>query len=193
MDPACQQITKLLHAWSEGDQAALDLLMSAVYDDLHAMAQRYMAQERPGHTLQATALVHEAYLRLFDSALPSWTDRVHFFAVCARTMRRILVDWARGRQTLKRGSDLPSLYLEEVLAGVGHPGTDFVAVDDALTALAGVDARKSQVVELRFFGGLSAKETAEVLKISEETVLRDWRFSKSWLRRELTKEPSRGT
>src|SRR5580698_447077 len=181
-------ITELLQAWSEGDQGALDQLMTVVYDDLHRLAQRYMAQERPGHTLQATALVHEAYLRLLDSAQPSWQDKAHFFAVCACMMRRILVDWARSRQTLKRQGDLAPLCLEEAVADVGHPGTDLVAVDDALTALAAADARKSQVVELRFFGGLSAKETAEVLKVSEETALRDWKLAKSWLRRELTKE-----
>jgi RNA polymerase sigma-70 factor (ECF subfamily) len=188
MDSSGTYITELLQAWSEGDQGALDQLMTVVYDDLHRLAQRYMAQERPGHTLQATALVHEAYLRLLDSAQPSWQDKAHFFAVCARMMRRILVDWARSRQTLKRQGDLAPLCLEEAVADVGHPGTDLVAVDDALTALAAVDARKSQVVELRFFGGLSAKETAEVLKISEETALRDWKLAKSWLRRELTKE-----
>jgi len=193
MDPSSHHVTQLLQAWSEGDQGALDQLMPLVYDDLHRLAQHYMAQERPDHTLQATALVHEAYLRLLGSAHPSWQDRAHFFAVCARMMRRILVDWARSRQTMKRRSDLPSLYLEEGLAGVGRPGTDLVAVDDALTALAALDLRKSQIVELRFFGGLSAKEAAEVLKVSEETALRDWKLAKSWLRRELSKEKSGGT
>jgi RNA polymerase sigma factor (TIGR02999 family) len=193
MDPPAHRITQLLQAWSEGDQGALNQLMPMVYDDLHRLAQRYMAQERPHHTLQATALVHEAYLRLLDSAHPSWQDRAHFFAVCARMMRRILVDWARSRQTLKRQSDSPPLVLQEALAGVGRPGTDLVAVDDALTALAAVDPRKSQIVEMRFFGGLSAKETAEVLKVSEDTALRDWKLAKSWLRRELGKEQSCGT
>ena len=190
--PSGHHITKLLRAWSQGDQGALDQLMPMVYDDLHRLAQRYMAQERREHTLQPTALVHEAYLRLLDSAHPSWQDKAHFFAVCARIMRRILVDWARSRQTLKRGSDAP-LEFQDALAGVGRPGTDLVAVDDALTALAAVDPRKSQVVELRFFGGLSAKEAAEVLKVSEETALRDWKLAKSWLRRELGKEQSLGT
>jgi RNA polymerase sigma factor (TIGR02999 family) len=186
-DTPAHRITQLLQAWSAGDQAALDQLMPVVYDDLHRLAQRFMAQERPGHTLQTTALVHEAYLRLLDSEHPSWQDRTHFFAVCARTMRRILVDWARARQTLKRRDAAP-LCIEEALAALGSRGTDLVAVDEALTALAAVDPRKSQVVELRFFGGLSAKETAEVLKVSEETALRDWKFAKSWLRRELINE-----
>ena len=192
MEPPAHQLTQLLQAWSEGDQAALEALMPVVYNDLHRLAQRYMADERPGHTLQATALVNEAYLRLLDSAHPSWENRAHFFAVCARMMRRILVDWARSRHALKRGSNVPPLELEEALAVTGRPGTDLVAIDDALQALAAVDARKSQVVELRFFGGLSVKETAEVLHVSQETVLRDWKLAKSWLRRELGKEPSRG-
>jgi RNA polymerase sigma factor (TIGR02999 family) len=191
--PSGYQITQLLQAWSEGDQGALEQLMPVVYDDLHRLTQRYMAQERPGHTLQATALVHEAYLRLLDSAHPTWQNKAHFFAVCARMMRRILVDWARSHQTLKRGSDGPPLHLdlEEPLAVVERPGRDLVAVDDALTALAALDPRKSQIVELRFFGGLSAKESAEVLKVSEETALRDWKLAKSWLRRELNRELNR--
>jgi RNA polymerase sigma-70 factor (ECF subfamily) len=186
--PSTHRITQLLESWSKGDQAALDQLMPLVYDDLHRLAQRYMAQERPEHTLQTTALVHEAYLRLLDSAQPSWQNRAHFFAVCARIMRRVLVDCVRAHQTLKRGGDMLPLFFEESIAGIGRPGTDLVAVDDALTALAGVDSRKAQVVELRFFGGLSAKETAEVLKVSEKTVLLDWKLSKSWLRRELRKQ-----
>jgi RNA polymerase sigma factor (TIGR02999 family) len=193
VDTPTHQVTQLLQAWSQGDQSALDQLMPLVYDDLHRLAQRHMAQERPDHTLQATALVHEAYLRLLDSAHPSWQDRAQFLAVCARMMRRILVDWARSRHRLKRRSDSPPLCLQEALAGVGRRGEDLVALDDALTTLAGVDPRRSQIVELRFFGGLSAKETAEVLKVSEETVLRDWKLAKSWLRLELSKEPSRGT
>jgi len=147
-----------------------------------------MAQERPDHTLQATALVHDTYLRLLDSVHPSWQHRAHFLAVCARTMRRILVDWGRTHRALKRGGDVLPLYLEEAVAVVGRPGTDLVAVDDALTALAALDPRKSQVVEMRFFGGLSAKEIAEVLKVSEETALREWKIAKGWLRRELTGE-----
>jgi RNA polymerase sigma factor (TIGR02999 family) len=156
------------------------------------LAQRYMAKERSDHTLQATALVHEACVRLLDATRPTWQDRAHFIAVCARIMRRILVDAARSRKALKRGSDIPVLGLEEALAGLGKPGKDLVALDDALTALAAIDPRKAQVVEMRFFGRLSANETAAVLKLWEETVLRDWKWAKSWLRRELKKEPSRG-
>ena len=192
MESPAHQLTQLLQAWSEGDPRALDELMPVVYDDLHRLAQRYMADEWPGHTLQATALVNEAYLRLLDSSHPSWQNRAHFFALCGRMMRRILVDWARSRQALKRGSDVPPLELQEAIAITGRPGTDLVAIDDALKALAVVDSRKSQVVELRFFGGLSVKETAEVLQVSEETVLRDWKLAKSWLRRELNKDQSRG-
>jgi len=182
----------LLHAWSLGDERALEQLMPIVYADLHRLARRYMAQEPLDHTLQATALVNEACVRLLDSSQPSWQDKAHFLAVCARMMRRILVDAARSRKAVKRGSGVSALQLEEALAGVGNPGKDLIAIDDALTALATVDPRKSQVVELRFFAGLSAKETAEVLKVSEETVLRDWKLAKSWLRRELKKELSRG-
>jgi RNA polymerase sigma factor (TIGR02999 family) len=192
MELPAHELTQLLQAWSEGDQGALEELMPVVYNDLHRLAQRYMADERPGHTLQPTALVHEAYVRLLESAQPSWQSRAHFFAVCARMMRHILVDWARSRQSLKRGSNVPPLELEEALAITGKPGTDLVAIDDALTALAAVDARKSQIVELRFFAGLSVKETAEVVQVSEETVLRDWKLAKSWLRRELSREPSHG-
>jgi RNA polymerase sigma factor (TIGR02999 family) len=192
MESPAHQLTQLLQAWSEGDQAALEELTAVVYNDLHRLAQRYMGDERQGHTLQATALVNEAYLRLLDSAHPSWQSRAHFFAVCGRMMRRILVDWARSRQALKRGSDVPPLELQEAVAVTGRPGSDLVAIDDALQALSVVDPRKSQIVELRFFGGLSVKETAEVLQVSEETVLRDWKLAKSWLRRALSKEPSGG-
>ena len=189
MEPPAQQFTQLLHAWSEGDQGALDQLMPVVYDELRRLARRYMADERPGHTLQTTALVNEAYLRLVDAAQLNWESRAHFFGVCAGMMRRILVDWARGRQAQKRGGDPRKLELDDALAIGSERGTDLVAIDDALQALAAVDARKSRVVELRFFGGLSVKETAEVLKVSEETVARDWKLAKSWLRRELSGEP----
>jgi len=185
MDPPTLQITQLLQAWSEGDQAALDHLLPLVYKDLHHLAKVYMARERPGHSLQTTALVHEAYLRLLAAEHPNWHDKVHFFAICARTMRRILVDWARSRKH-NLHSDQPLLSTQELLDGIGNPGRDLVAVDDALTALAAVDARKSQVVEMRFFGGLTTKEIASFLKVSELTVLRDWQFAKSWLRREMT-------
>jgi RNA polymerase sigma factor (TIGR02999 family) len=181
MDPPTSQITRLLHAWSEGDQAAIDGLMPLVYKDLHQLAKRYMGRERRDHTLQTTALVHEAYVRLLASAQPNWQDKVHFFAVCARTMRHILVDWARSRK-------LPKVRSQEMLDEMGHPGRDLVAVDDALNALAAVAPRKSQVVEMRFFGGLTTKEIAGVLNVSELTVLRDWQFAKSWLRREMAKD-----
>jgi RNA polymerase sigma-70 factor, ECF subfamily len=187
------QVTQLLQAWSEGDQGALDQLMPVVYDELHRLAGRYMADERPGHTLQATALVNEAYLRLANSR-GGWRDRAHFFALSARVMRRILVDWARSRRAQKRGNDVPALELEENLAIVaGKSGNDLIAIDDALQTLAAFDSRQSQIVELRFFGGLSVKETAEVLTVSEETVRRDWKVAKSWLRRELNLESSDGS
>jgi RNA polymerase sigma factor (TIGR02999 family) len=193
MRPASNQITELLQSWNQGDQGAIDKLVPLVYNELHRLAQHYMSDERPGHTLQTTALVNEAYLRLVDSAPANWEGRTHFFGVCARVMRRILVDWARARQALKRGGDMSALDLNEALAAAKQPGNDLVAIDDALQLLAAVDPRKSQVVELRFFGGLSVKETAEVLKISPETVQRDWKLAKIWLRRELSVGHSGGT
>lgn len=191
MELPAHEITQLLRSWSEGDEAAIERLMPLVYSELHRLAQRYMSGERPDHTLQTTALVNEAYLRLKASAHAGWEGRTHFFAVSARVMRRILVDWARSRQSLKRGSDMAPLELNEELAAV-NTGTDLVALDDALKALAAMDARKSQTVELRFFGGLSVEETAQVLKVSPETVQRDWRFAKNWLRRELRREQVSG-
>jgi len=183
------QITQLLQAWSEGDQGALEQLMPMVYEELHRLARRYIADERPDHTLQATALVNEAYLRLAHSGHGDWRGRAHFFAASARVMRRILVDWARSRRAQKRGSDIPAIELQDNLAiAKGTSGNDLIAIDDALKTLAALDARQSQIVELRFFGGLSVKETAEVLTVSEETVRRDWNMAKSWLRRELRRE-----
>ena len=188
MEPPAIQITQLLQSWSQGDEAAIDKLMPLVYDELHSMARRYMSNEKPDHTLQATALVNEAYLRLVHASGADWQNRTHFFAVSAQVMRRILVDWARSRHAAKRGNDVPALELDEALAVPLKTGTDLVAVDDALKALSLLDSRKTQIVELRFFGGLSVKETAEVLKVSEETVHRDWRLAKSWLRRELGRD-----
>ena len=188
MEASAHEITRLLQAWSEGEQSALERLIPLVYEELHRLAHHYMARERSGHTLQTTALLNEAYLRLVDSAKPSWQSRAHFFAASAQVMRRILVDWARSRQALKRGGEAQPLDLEEALVVADAPGADLVALDDALRALAALDPRKSEVVELRFFGGLSVEETAGVLKVSSETVLRDWKFAKSWLRRELSKE-----
>jgi RNA polymerase sigma-70 factor, ECF subfamily len=187
MEPKAGNITLLLDEWSRGDEQAIEKLMPVVYEELHRLARRYISDERPGHTLQTTALVNEAYLRLVDSPHPNWEGRTHFFAVCAQIMRRILVDWARSRLAEKRGKDAPKLELDDALVAATQPGTDLVAVDDALRALADIDSRKSQVVELRFFGGLSVKETADVLKVSVETVQRDWRLARSWLRRELSR------
>jgi RNA polymerase sigma factor (TIGR02999 family) len=185
MRPPSEQITQLLQSWSQGDPGAIDKLVPLVYDELHRLAQRYMADERPSHTLQTTALVNEAYLRLVDSSHSTWEGRTHFFGVCAQMMRRILVDWARSRRALKRGGDVSSLDLNEAFAATKQPATDLVAIDDALQTLTAIDPRKGQVVELRFFGGLSVKETAELLKVSPETVQRDWKLAKAWLRREL--------
>jgi len=177
------QITQLLQAWSEGDRTALDRLMPVVYDDLKRLAQRHMAQERPGHALQAADLVHEAYLRLLDTGRPSWRGRAHFFALCARIMRRILVDSARSRGTQKRGANAAFLCLHEAVVIGGDPAADLV--EDILMALAAADPRKSQVVELKVFSGFSAKETAAALNVSEETAKRDWKLAKIWLRREI--------
>ncbi|MGO9232500.1 MAG: sigma-70 family RNA polymerase sigma factor [Bryobacteraceae bacterium] len=188
MDPSTHQVTHLLRAWGEGEQGALDELVPLVYQEMHRLAQVYMSRERSGHTLQTTALVNEAYLRLVDTTQASWQNRAHFFAICANVMRRILVEWARSRQALKRGGAAPPLELVESLVVADEPGRDLVALDDALKDLSALDPRKGKVVELRFFGGLSVEETAEALKISPETVMRDWKFAKSWLRRELGKE-----
>ena len=188
MDPSTHQVTYLLRAWGEGEQGALDELVPLVYQEMHRLAQVYMSRERSSHTLQTTALVNEAYLRLVDTTQASWQNRAHFFAICANVMRRILVEWARSRQALKRGGAAAPLELVESLVVAEGPGRDLVALDDALKDLSALDARKGKVVELRFFGGLSVEETAEALKVSCETVMRDWKFAKSWLRRELGKE-----
>ena len=187
MEPSGLQVTQLLKAWSEGEAAALEKIVPLVYQELHEMARRYMAHQRPGHTLQPTALVHEAYVRLVDSAQVSFENRAQFFALCAQVMRRILVDWARSRQAQKRGGEIPPLELDEALLGGKERGRDLVALDDALKALSADNARQGQVVELRFFGGLSVEETAAALKISPETVMRDWKLAKGWLRHELSR------
>ena len=183
-------ISELLVAWGGGDESALERLMPLVYDELKRLAHRYMRGERTGHTLQTTALVNEAYLRLAKWKDVHWQNRAHFFAVSAQMMRRILVDFARERQYLKRGGGALQVSLSEAAAFAGGPETDLVAIDEALTALAKVDLRKAQMVEMRFFGGLSIAEVAEVLKVSEETVNRDWRLAKVWLLRELSREPA---
>ena len=182
-----QEVTGLLLAWSEGEQAAFEKLVPLVYAELRRVAHRYMGRERPGHSLQTTALVNEAYLRLIDARRVRWQNRAHFFAVSAQLMRRILVDFARSRQYLKRGGAAQKVSFDEGLVVSNEQGQDLVALDDALKALAAIDGRKSQVVELRFFGGLSVAETAEVLKVSPDTVLRDWRLAKVWLAREMRK------
>ncbi len=183
--PARHEITALLEAWGGGDKSALDRLMPLVYDELRHLAHRYMTHERSGHTLQTTALVNEAYLRLVNWKEVRWENRAHFFAASAQMMRRILVDFARERQYLKRGAGAIQVSLGEAAALTECKSSDLVALDEALTALFEVDQRKGQVVEMRFFGGLSVKEAAAVLKVSEETVMRDWRLAKVWLLREL--------
>jgi len=177
--------TALLLAWNGGDADALDALLPLVYEELRRLAARYVKRERTTHTLQATALVNEAYLRLIEVRQVQWQNRAHFFAMAARLMRRILVDAARSRGYQKRGGGAPVVSLDEALLVPSEPGNDLVALDEALTALAAVDARKSQVVEMRFFGGLSIDETAEALQVSRDTVKRDWRMAKLWLLREL--------
>lgn len=188
--PPIHEVTQLLKAWSVGDQHALEELTPLVYRQLHQIARRYMAGERSGHTLQTTALVNEAYLRLVDCKKVNWQDRAHFFAVSAQLMRRILIDFARSRGYLKRGGAIPHISLEEAPSVGSEPDLDLVALDDALKALSAVDERKSKVVELRFFGGLSVEETAEVLRVSTDTVLRDWKLAKMWLLRELNRGSS---
>ena len=187
-----KEITRLLVAWGDGDQSAREELAPLVQEELHRLAHHYMGRERPGHTLQTSALVNEAYIRLIDWKNVRWQNRAHFFAVAAQLMRRTLVDFARDRQYLKRGGGALQVSLSEAAALTVQRGADIVALDEALTALAEVDRRKVQVVEMRFFGGLSVKEVAEVLNVSEETVMRDWRLAKVWLLRELAQEVAGG-
>ena len=183
--PAADEVTQLLKAWTTGDEGALDKITPLVYEQLHQLAERYMAGERSGHTLQTTALVNEAYLRLVDCGQVNWQDRAHFFAVSAQLMRRILIDFARSRGYLKRGAAAAHISLEDAPWLGKESDPDLVALDDALKALAALDERKSKVVELKFFGGLSLQEIAEVLRISIDTVKRDWKFARLWLLREL--------
>ena len=184
--------TTLLLAWGRGDETALDQLIPLVHDELRRLARRHMAGERPGHTLQATALVNEAYLRLIEVNQVRWQNRAHFFAMASRVMRRILVDAARARGYQKRGGGAETVSLDEALLVSGEPRQDLVALDDALNALAAFDLRKSQVVEMRFFGGLRVEETAAALHVSADTVMRDWRLAKAWLVRELSGEQLEG-
>ena len=183
--PSTHEVTQLLKAWGAGDEEALEKLTPLVYRQLHQIAQRYMAGERSGHMLQATALVNEAYLRLVDCGKVNWQDRAHFFAVSAQLMRRILIDFARSRGYLKRGGAMAHISLEEVPSVCNEPDVNLVALDGALKALSAVDERKGKVVELKFFGGLNVEETAEVLGISSDTVIRDWRLAKMWLLRRV--------
>jgi len=181
-------VTELLRAWSDGDDGALDELMPFVEFELRWLARGYMVRERPNHTLQTTALVNEAFVRLTDARQVRWQDRAHFLGISARLMRRVLVDYARRRGFSKRGGGLQRVTLYEALVTSEDPGLDVVALDRALEALANVDLRKSRIVELRFFGGLSVEETAKVLQVSADTVKRDWRLAKLWLLRELEGE-----
>jgi RNA polymerase sigma-70 factor, ECF subfamily len=182
MTPAeSAEITELLKAWGAGDQAAFDRLVPVVYAELHRMASRQMRKERAGNTLQTTALVHQAYLRLVDAKVAVWTDRIHFFAVSAQVMRRILVDAARSRASAKRGGPVPRVNLDEELDASPQRDRELIALDDSLNALQQMDNRKARVIELRFFGGLNVEETARILKISPQSVMRDWKLAKAWL------------
>ena len=189
MTSSPQAVTDWLIAWSDGDEGALDQLIPLVHEELRRLAKRYMRRERgqrAARTLQTTALVNEAYLRLIVARRVQWQSRAHFFPIAARLMRRILVDYARAQNYAKRGGGLPQVSLDDAPELAAERASDLVALDDALEALSRVDERKGRVVELRFFGGLSVEETAEVLKVSPDTVMRDWRLAKAWLLRELS-------
>ena len=183
--PPRTDATELLVAWSNGDESAFDKLVPLVYQELRALAKRYMRRERPDHTLQATALVNEAYTRLIDVNRIQWQNRTHFLAVAAQTMRRILVEFARQRHRQKRGGDAMRVTIDDAIDIAQDSSADLVALNDALSALATFDPRMSQIVELRFFGGLTVQETADVLNVSPETVMRDWKTAKAWLLREI--------
>ena len=183
-----QDLTKWLQAWSDGDHSALEKLVPAVYTELHRIAHHYMNLERTDRVLQTSALVNEAYIRLVDSRQQHWQNRAHFFAASAQVMRRILVDFARSRHSRKRGGKAQQVSLHEAQYLANEVGIDLIALNEAMDALAALDQRKSRVVEMRFFGGLSTEEIAEVLKVSPNTVLSDWSFAKAWLCRELRKK-----
>jgi RNA polymerase sigma factor (TIGR02999 family) len=185
MTPSLPNVTAMLRDWSNGDRQAHEQLFRAVYNELHRQAERYLRHEHPGLSLQTTDLIHEAYLRLIDQQHVEWQNRLHFFGIAAQAMRRILVDHARSRQAAKRGGSAIRLPLEEAMVVLPGQDLDFVALDEALNKLAEIDPQQSQVVELRFFSGLSVEETARVLKVSERTIKRDWHVAKAWLRREL--------
>ena len=191
--PSSHEITRLLLAWSEGDQAAFEQLVPLVHRELRRLAKGYMRQERPGHILQTTALINEAYLRLIDWKDVRWQNRAHFFGVAAQLMRRILVDFARARRRATRGGAMRQVSLDEAAAVSVERAHEFIALDEALDRLAAIDPRRSRMVELRFFGGLSEEETAEALKVSPRTVRREWSLARAWLRRELRRgEPGGG-
>jgi len=187
MMPSAQQVTQLLIEWGNGNHAALEELMPVVYAELHKMAKRYMGQQNPNHTLQTTALIHEAYLRLAGDSARHWQNRAHFYGVAAKAMRHVLVDHARTTHAAKRGGSMRPLRFDEEIDTSGERMGQLIALDDALTDLAKLHPRQSEVIELRFFGGLSVEETAELLKVSPETVMRDWRIAKAWLHSELNR------
>jgi RNA polymerase sigma-70 factor (ECF subfamily) len=189
---AAHDVTALLIDWRGGDEGAVQKLLPLVHDELRRLARRHMAGERPDHVLQATALVNEVYLRLVDIRRVQWQDRAHFFAMAARLMRRVLVDFARAQRNQKRGGALQRVTFDQNMPVAADTPDDLIAIDDALRALTAQYERKGQVVELRYFGGLSVEETAQVLKISQETVMRDWKFAKNWLMRELSRAKSAG-
>jgi RNA polymerase sigma factor (TIGR02999 family) len=191
--PSSHDVTALLQAWSAGDKQALDQLTPLVYQDLHRAARRYMARERSSHTLQTTALIHEVYVRLVAVDRIKWQNRAHFLAICAQLMRRILVDWARSRRYQKRGGAVVHVSLDEALTLSPSANDEMIALDNALSKLGALDPRKAQVVELRFFGGLSVEETAEAVQVSAETVMRDWKLAKVWLLRELDRSERDGS
>jgi RNA polymerase sigma factor (TIGR02999 family) len=186
--PSPDEITQLLHQWSNGQEEVLEKLIPFIYPELHRVAMRYMGRERVEHTLQATALINEAFLRLVDCKNMQWQNRAHFFAVSAQVMRHILVDHARSRREQKHGGGLRPVCLDDVLVVCEEQAEDLLAVNEALESLAALDPRKVKIVELRFFAGLTVEETAEVLKISHMTVIRDWDFAKAWLLRQLSRE-----
>jgi len=185
--PSADQVTDLLQAWGNGDPSALEKLTPLVYNELHRLARAYMNREQPGHVLQTTALVNEAFLRLVNCKDSNWQNRSHFFGIAAQLMRQILVDFARARRSMKRGGTALRLELEDAIPVEADWDVDLIALDDALQSLLALDSRKSQIVELRFFGGLSVEETADVLKLSPRTVAREWSLARAWLHRELNR------
>jgi RNA polymerase sigma-70 factor (ECF subfamily) len=190
MTPVSQQVSQLLNSWSDGNQGAREELMTVVYEELHRLAHQYMKRERTGHTLQTSALVNEAFVKLVDQRNVRWQNRAHFFGIAAQVMRRILVDHARGRQSAKRGGSDRHVPLDETLTDSNERSAEVLALNEALDHLATVDERKSRIVELRFFAGLSIEETAGVLAVSPGTVMRDWTLAKAWLRREISNDAS---